>query len=120
MKTDIIELCAYFAFTAFVTLMAFVNPKVLEYLRIISKTPAWDDYNPPTSEIEEIEIEIEVEEIEEIEVTPPNIIEEAIGGVCSLGFSKTESKKVVNRVCNSRVFTDTEELIKATLDKSNV
>tara|TARA_R110000823_G_scaffold20265_1_gene62181 strand:+ start:178 stop:531 length:354 start_codon:yes stop_codon:yes gene_type:complete len=117
MKTDIIELCAYFAFTAFVTLMAFVNPKVLEYLRIISKTPAWDDYKPPTSEIEEIEIEIEVEEIE---VTPPNIIEEAIGGVCSLGFSKTESKKVVNRVCNSRVFTDTEELIKATLDKSNV
>jgi len=119
MKTDIIELCAYFAFTAFVAFMGFVNPKVLESLRIISKTPTWDDYKAPTSkteEEEEVQEEIEIE----IEVTSPIIIEEAIGGICSLGFSKTESKKVVSRVCNNKVFTNAEELIKATLDKSNV
>jgi len=55
-----------------------------------------------------------------VEVTDSKIIEEAIGGLCSLGFSKTESKKVVNRACDGRVFTDAEELIKATLNRSNV
>jgi len=52
--------------------------------------------------------------------TSPKIIEEAIGCICYMGFKKTEAKKAVNRVCNDRVFTDAEELIKATLDRSNV
>jgi hypothetical protein len=59
-------------------------------------------------------------EAEEIEKTSPKIIEEAIGGICNLGFNKAEAKKVVNRVCNSSVFTNAEELIKAALDRSNV
>ena len=57
---------------------------------------------------------------DETEKTSPKIIEEAIGAICNLGFKKTEAKKVVNRVCNNRVFTDAEELIKAALDRSNV
>ena len=57
---------------------------------------------------------------DETEKTSPKIIEEAIGAICNLGFKKTEAKKVVNRVCNDRVFTDAEELIKAALDRSNV
>jgi len=55
-----------------------------------------------------------------VKITDSKVIEEAIGGLCSLGFSKTESKKVVNRACDGRVFTDAEELIKATLNRSNV
>tara|TARA_R110002110_G_scaffold57126_1_gene163587 strand:- start:107 stop:634 length:528 start_codon:yes stop_codon:yes gene_type:complete len=55
-----------------------------------------------------------------VKVTDSKIIEEAITGLCSLGFKKTESKKVVNAVCNGCVFTDVEELIKSALDKSDV
>jgi hypothetical protein len=125
MKTKIFELYGYFTFAGVVTLLAFVYPQALEFLRIIPKTPTWRDYKvaidkakkeipEEVEELQEIEIEIEIEE------TCPKIIEEAIGGICYLGFKKTEAKKVVNRVCNDYVFTDAEELIKAALDRSNV
>jgi hypothetical protein len=118
MKTKIFELYGYFTFAGVVTLLAFVYPQALEFLRIIPKTPTWRDYKVAieVEELQEIEIEIEIE----IEETCPKIIEEAIGGICYLGFKKTEAKKVVNRVCNDYVFTDAEELIKAALDRSNV
>ena len=55
-----------------------------------------------------------------VKTTDSKVIEEAIGGMHYLGFKKTEAKKAVNRVCNGRIFTSAEELIKATLDRSNV
>jgi hypothetical protein len=55
-----------------------------------------------------------------VKTTDSKVIEEAIGGMHHLGFKKTEAKKAVNRVCNGRIFTSAEELIKATLDRSNV
>jgi hypothetical protein len=121
MKTKIFELYGYFTFAGVVTLLAFVYPKALEFLRIIPKTPTWRDYKVAIDKAKK-EIPEEVEELQEIEIeeTCPKIIEEAIGGICYLGFKKTEAKKVVNRVCNDRVFTDAEELIKAALDRSNV
>lgn len=67
--------------------------------------------------------QLEIQEQPELKPEPqtdPQLIEEAIGGICYLGFKKTEAKKVVNRVCNNRIFTSAEELIKAALDRSNV
>ena len=125
MKTKIIELYGYFTFAGVVTLLAFVYPKALEFLRIIPKTPTWRDYKVAIDKAKK-EIPEEVEELQEIEIeteieeTSPKIIEQAISAICHLGFNKTEAKKVVNRVCNDRVFTDAEELIRATLDRSNV
>jgi hypothetical protein len=55
-----------------------------------------------------------------VKVTNSKIIEEAITGLCFLGFKKTEAKKVVNAVCNGCIFTDVEELIKSALDRSDV
>jgi hypothetical protein len=78
------------------------------------------DMNTNSSETSPVENNQGRTEAEEIEKTSPKIIEEAIGAICNLGFKKAEAKKVVNRICNNRVFTNAEELIKAALDRSNV
>ena len=85
MKTRIFELYGYLTFAGVVTLLAFVYPKALEFLRLIPKTPTWRDYKAAidkakkeipeeVEELQETEIEIETE----IEETSPKIIEEAI------------------------------------------
>lgn len=125
MKTRIFELYGYLTFAGVVTLLAFVYPKALEFLRLIPKTPTWRDYKAAIDKAKK-EIPEEVEELQEIEIeteieeTSPKIIEEAITGLSSLGFTKTEAKKAVNAVCNGCVFTDVEELIKSALDRSDV
>tara|TARA_R110000824_G_scaffold177627_1_gene357150 strand:- start:785 stop:1174 length:390 start_codon:yes stop_codon:yes gene_type:complete len=109
--------------------VAFRYHKLFTILRFISDwppnqyehTPCEDNEVTTESEQEVVEVEESPQEAVEVEeLTNKSIIEEAIGGICYLGVKKTEAKKAVNRVCNNRVFTDAEELIKAALDRSNV
>jgi len=59
-----------------------------------------------------------------VEVSKPktdsSIIEDAVSALVAIGYKKTESKKLVNAVCNDGVFTDAVELVKATMSRTNV
>jgi len=103
--------------------VAFRYHKLFTVLRFISDWPP-NQYEYTDCEDSETIIEVAQEVVEpeesEQELTDKSIIQEAIGGLCYVGFKKTEAKKAVSRVCNDYVFTSSEELIKAALDRSNV
>lgn len=139
MKDAIVTLLFGLLAALILPFVAFRYHKLFTILRFISDwppnqyehTPCEDNEVTTESEQGVVEAEeplqeaVEAEElpqeaVEAEELTKKSVIEEAIGGICYLGFKKTEAKKAVNRVCNDRVFTDAEELIKAALDRSNV
>ena len=75
-----------------------------------------------TEEFEEMEdssLEVSIE-IEPEEATDPTIVKETIAALIHVGFKKSEAKIAVERVCNNRVYDSVQELITATLDRSNV
>lgn len=63
-----------------------------------------------------LQLEVEVEE----ETTDPTIVKETIAALIHVGFKKGEAKTAVERVCNNRVYDSVQELLTATLDRSNV
>ena len=54
------------------------------------------------------------------EATDPTIVKETIAALIHVGFKKSEAKIAVERACNNRVYDSVQELITATLDRSNV
>jgi len=52
--------------------------------------------------------------------TSSRIIEDAISALMSVGYKKTEAKKLVNEVCKDKVFSDVIEVIKATMSRTDV
>lgn len=75
-----------------------------------------------TEEFEDMEdssLEVSIE-IEPEEATDPTIVKETIAALIHVGFKKSEAKIAVERACNNRVYDSVQELITATLDRSNV
>ena len=61
---------------------------------------------------------------EPVEVPKPttdsSIIQDAVEALVTLGYKKTQAKKLVADACNGAVFTDAGELVKATMMRSNI
>ena len=61
---------------------------------------------------------------EPVEVPKPrtnsSIIQDAVDALVTLGYKKTQAKKLVADACNDVVFTDAGELVKATMIRSNI
>ena len=61
---------------------------------------------------------------EPVEVPKPrtdsSIIQDAVDALVTLGYKKTQAKKLVADACNDVVFTDAGELVKATMMRSNI
>ena len=61
---------------------------------------------------------------EPVEVPKPrtdsSIIQDAVDALVTLGYKKTQAKKLVADACNGAVFTDAGELVKATMMRSNI
>ena len=61
---------------------------------------------------------------EPVEVPKPktdsSIIQDAVAALVTLGYKKTQAKKLVVDACNGVVFTDVGELVKATMTRSNI
>ena len=52
--------------------------------------------------------------------TDSSIIQDAVDALVTLGYKKTQAKKLVADACNDIVFTDAGELVKATMMRSNI
>tara|TARA_Y100000593_G_scaffold91877_1_gene181869 strand:+ start:5909 stop:6331 length:423 start_codon:yes stop_codon:yes gene_type:complete len=67
----------------------------------------------------------ESESTKSISNTPPKvttkqtIIDDAISALMSVGFKKTEAKNAVCKACSGKAFDNVEDVIKATMKKSN-
>lgn len=89
--------------------------EVLEEMKadLASEGIDWDYENESEYSLQ---LEVEVEE----ETTDPTIVKETIAALIHVGFKKGEAKTAVERVCNNRVYDSVQELVTATLDRSNV
>lgn len=62
---------------------------------------------------------------EEVDDTPPKvttkqeIINDAISALTSIGFKKTQAKSAVHKACDGKVFSNAQDVIKATMKKRN-
>jgi len=115
---------------AFIVLCAWgiasVEPKKEQ---IETKKPKRVKNNAKPVQIKPIELEL-VFEYDESDETKPKpkpvpktsekVIEEATFALYNLGFKKTEAKKAIERACNGRVFDNVQDLIVATMDRTNV
>jgi|TARA_R100000008_G_scaffold47002_2_gene27761 Holliday junction resolvasome RuvABC DNA-binding subunit len=115
---------------AFIVLCAWgvasVEPKKKQ---VETKKPKRVQNNAKPAQIKPIELEL-VFEYDESDKTKPKpkpvpktsekIIEEAVFALHNLGFKKTEAKKAIERVSNGRVFDNVQDLIVATMDRTNV
>ena len=54
------------------------------------------------------------------ERTDLSVITDAVDALVTLGYKKTQAKKLVADACNGVVFTDAGELVKATMMRSNI
>ncbi len=54
------------------------------------------------------------------QATSQNLIDDAILALRNLGFKKRDAVIAVERACNGKVFTNVEDVIIATFDRSNV
>ena len=52
--------------------------------------------------------------------TDSSIVQDAISALVTLGYKKTEAKKLVVSASNGVIFTDVGELVKATMSRTNV
>ena len=97
--------------------------------QVETKKPKRVQNNAKPVQVKPIELEL-VFEYDESDETKPKpkpapktsekIIEEAIFALYNLGFKKTEAKKAIERVSNGRVFDNVQDLIVATMDRTNV
>ena len=115
---------------AFIVLCAWgvasVEPKKKQ---VETKKPKRVQNNAKPAQIKPIELEL-VFEYDESDKTKPKpkpvpktsekIIEEAVFALHNLGFKKTEAKKAIERVSNGRDFDNVQDLIVATMDRTNV
>jgi len=101
-----------------------VKPQPREFVRERSRGEfGFNKYNCVSEEM----IYHEVDE-EPMYIPPPviekttdsSVIKDAVDALATLGYKKTESKRLVNAACEGGVFTDAAELVKATMSRTNV
>ena len=118
-------------FTIMLPFLAMKFPKTFAFLRFT--TPSTLDsifekeYRRIMSEKQEAELVVVEEETEVVVVeeefdektTEKSIVDDTVGALVSTGFKKREAVAAVNRVIKNKNFDNVQDLLIATLDRSN-